>query len=485
MAPAALVVIISGIVRSRLGSLLFLIAFFPLVALADPGSSSDQSAASVPDTGFGPGTSPRYGLAVAELLGSQVAVNVFDRYVSDEYWADVNLQAWESNIEGPWVYDRDPWPVNELGHPLQGAIYFSAARSNGMNFWESSLASGVGGALWELFGETHTPDTNDFITTALGGSVVGEIFHRLYAVAAASDSSWRFFVPSLDAVNDELYDCNPAFDADEGRLPLHCSVATGFSYVDASLSSARNIPSDAGTGGPSCFATESLVYGRPFGTIHAPFDYFTQSFTVVTAPPDYGLVWFSSGDLASWPLVDETKAKLVAVTNLDYDFIYGDLFEFSTNSFGTGLRGELEEPGGWRLSGELHLNFLALATTESVYLREDPAITEGSPNAGRDYDFGYGAGTKIRLAVSQRRAGRLSVDYALYDIQEVPCAVLSEAAFDYAFLGVLNVSYEHRIFRHMTLGLDYTLYHKYAVYEDLASVYEYVEAFSLVVKMQS
>jgi hypothetical protein len=37
----------------------------------------------------------------------------------------------------------------------------------------------------------------------------------------------------------------------------------------------------------------------------------------------------------------------------------------------------------------------------------------------------------------------------------------------------------------MTLGLDYTLYHKYAVYEDLASVYEYVEAFSLVVKMQS
>jgi hypothetical protein len=329
------------------------------------------------------------------------------------------------------------------------------------------------------------PDTNDLITTALGGPVVGEIFHRLYSVAKDSDSPWRFFMPSLDAVNDELYDNDPAFDAAEGRLPLHCCVATGFSYVDASLSAARNTPSDAETGGPSCFATESLVYGRPFGPIEAPFDYFTQSFTVVTSPPDYGLVWFSSGDLTSWPLVDETQAKLVAVTNLDYDFIYGDLFEFSTNAFGAGLRGEMCGPGSLRLDGELHLNFLALATTESVYLREDPAIISSFPDAGRDYDFGYGAGTKVRLTVSKRQAGRLSVDYALYDIQEVSCAVLPEAAFDYAFLGVLNVAYEHRIFRHMTIGLDYTLYHKYAAYEDLASVYEYVQAFSFVVRMGS
>lgn len=176
-------------------------------AFADQGANESETLVS--DTGFGLGVPPRYGLTVILILANEVFINSFDRYVTDQYWAYVDLDSWKTNLEGPWVFDRDPYLVNEIGHPAQGSFYFSVGRSNGLSLWEPTLGAAFGSALWELFGETHTPDINDFISTTLGGAALGEMIHSLYAMAKDDDSGLQFVVPPFDAVNYALYSRSP------------------------------------------------------------------------------------------------------------------------------------------------------------------------------------------------------------------------------------------------------------------------------------
>ena len=68
----------------------------------------------------------RRGVAIAEIAANNVVVNLFDRSVLGD-WADTNLQSSWQNIEGPWTFDEDPFPVNEIIHPIEGSLYFDAA----------------------------------------------------------------------------------------------------------------------------------------------------------------------------------------------------------------------------------------------------------------------------------------------------------------------------------------------------------------------
>jgi hypothetical protein len=77
------------------------------------------------------------------------------------------------------VLDRDPFSINQIGHPYQGGIYFGAARSAGLGFWESLPYSIGGSFLWEVAGETTKPSINDYVTTAIGGAFLGEALFRM------------------------------------------------------------------------------------------------------------------------------------------------------------------------------------------------------------------------------------------------------------------------------------------------------------------
>jgi hypothetical protein len=462
----------------RLMSLLAL-ALASCLACAEQGV--DRSAASIPDMGFGSGAPPSYGLAVAEILANEAFVNSFDRFVSNKYWAYIDLDSWKANLEGPWVFDRDPYLVNEIGHPAQGSFYFSVGRSNGLDFWESALGSALGSAVWELFGETHTPDINDFITTTLGGAALGEMLHRLYTVAKGENSRLQYVVPSLDAANYALYSRSPSYDKAEGRLPLSCSVAIGLPAAYFQLDSLRGPEAPAGLGNPAVYFDESLSYGDPFESVAAPFDYFEQRMIGIASPPDYGLAFFSSGNISSYSLVDGRRARLNFETTLDYDFLYSSIVEFSANALGLGLQGSVEGPSGIRLAGRIGANFLALSTNDSVYLRNDPDIDIG-PDTARDYDFGAGAGVKIELRASQPLWGSLSLDYLLYDMQRIPYALIGDAPFDYALVGILDVSCEHTLSAHLAVGASYALYYKDAFYDALPNAHEDIQAVGAYLK---
>ena len=92
--------------------------------------------------------------------------------------AKITPKTWWDNMQQGWVWDLNDFPVNQIGHPYQGNNYFTAGRSNGLSFYESSAVAAFGSATWEYFGETNPASLNDFINTTLGGIALGEMFHR-------------------------------------------------------------------------------------------------------------------------------------------------------------------------------------------------------------------------------------------------------------------------------------------------------------------
>ena len=75
--------------------------------------------------------------------------------------------------------DRDPFAINQFGHPYQGSMYHGFARSAGLSYWESLGYTFAGSAGWEIAGEKTPPSKNDQIATGIGGSFFGEVLFRL------------------------------------------------------------------------------------------------------------------------------------------------------------------------------------------------------------------------------------------------------------------------------------------------------------------
>lgn len=117
--------------------------------------------------------------ALAEVTGVNVFVQLFDRYVTSEEFAQTTLRSIKRNFTDGMVWDNDFFITNMFMHPYHGNLYFNAARTNGLSFWESAPFSLLGSAMWEFLGETEPPAINDIIATTCGGMAIGEMTHRL------------------------------------------------------------------------------------------------------------------------------------------------------------------------------------------------------------------------------------------------------------------------------------------------------------------
>jgi hypothetical protein len=149
-----------------------------------------------------PGEPPvrkNYLLPALEIPGFLLLLNFYDRVAYPNTVYNTGIQSSKQNLlHGPWVYDHDPFDINQLGHPLQGAMMYGFARSSGLNFWESLLYSNTGSLMWKISGETDAPSINDQITTGNAGSILGEELYRMGSLVlergsegGAKPAAWR------------------------------------------------------------------------------------------------------------------------------------------------------------------------------------------------------------------------------------------------------------------------------------------------------
>ena len=143
-----------------------------------------------------------YWLAAAEVTGINVGVHLFDRFVIKSDFAQTTFKTLKRNFTDGMVWDNDFFTTNMFAHPYHGGLYFNAARTNGLNFWESAAYALGGSLMWEFLGETEPPAINDVFATSMGGMAIGEMTHRLSLTMLndqlrGSSRFWREFAAFL------------------------------------------------------------------------------------------------------------------------------------------------------------------------------------------------------------------------------------------------------------------------------------------------
>src|ERR1700753_4300564 len=137
----------------------------------------DSSRVSINDTSL---VKKRFGHAALQFGLAETLPQAFDRYVTKKDYAQISFKTIGHNLNpGSWQFDNDPLQTNQFGHPYHGSYFFNSFRTNGYNFWQSSMAAFAGSYVWETYAENQAPAPNDFINTGFGGTVLGEMTYRL------------------------------------------------------------------------------------------------------------------------------------------------------------------------------------------------------------------------------------------------------------------------------------------------------------------
>ncbi len=125
------------------------------------------------------------GIASMEVLGMETFTSLLlvmlPRSVTkweDDYWNHFGRNIRRAYTKPP-VWDKDPWPVNYLGHPYQGAYFFNTLRSQNCSFAASAGFTIFHTFLWEYVIEAFVeqPSIQDLVITPVAGILLGELFH--------------------------------------------------------------------------------------------------------------------------------------------------------------------------------------------------------------------------------------------------------------------------------------------------------------------
>ena len=225
----------------------------------------------------------RYWQAAAEVTGINVGVQLFDRYALNSDFAQTTLNSIWHNFETGFVWDNDFFITNLFAHPYHGNLYFNAARTNGLSFWESAPYALGGSLMWEFFGETEPPAINDIIATSCGGMAIGEMTHRLsHTILDDRDRGFnRFLREAVAAIVNPIQGLHRIISGDAWRvrsdhyryhdfnkIPLDVSFSVGWRYLadDGALFRGIHAP----------YVNLTLMYGTPVdGEKHkTPYDFF-------------------------------------------------------------------------------------------------------------------------------------------------------------------------------------------------------------------
>lgn len=354
----------------------------------------------------GGGSYKGYLPAALEILGFQLLLNRVDYALigpASDY--DVSLHSIRNNLHSSWEEDRDPFGVNQLGHPYQGSIYYNAARSNGLDFWQSFGYTFAGSAVWEIAGETQAPSRNDQVTTTLGGSFFGESLYRMSnlllengygmppvwrelatAVLSPPVAFNRHFRPGkgsgIFASND------PALFA---RLRLGVNSLQS-SAPGASLAPKRNeVASD--------FQLDYGLPGKPGYQYRRPFDYFTFALRVTNVRGVENLA--TRGLLFGTDYELGRRVRGIWGVYGSYDFVAPQLFQVASSGLSLGTNAQ------WWLTDDIAL--LGHASAGIGYVATN-AVCKTC-----DQQYNYGFAPQAAMLLRLLFGNRLSVDFTAHE----------------------------------------------------------------------
>ena len=359
----------------------------------------------------------RYWQAAAEATGINIGVQLFDRYALKSDFAQTTLRTLKHNFTDGMVWDNDYFITNLFAHPYHGNLYFNAARTNGLSFWESAPYALGGSLMWEFLGETEPPAINDVIATSCGGMAIGEMSHRL-SLTILDDRDFgtrRFLREAAAAIINPIQGLHRIFSGDAWRvsnrhyryhdfskIPVDVSISVGWRYLadDGALFRGVHAP----------YINMTLTYGNSVdGERHTtPYDFFdVEMNSAFGGGQPFVNTLNIVGRLWSTPILD--KKDMAGEFGIYQHFNYYDAEPIENGSeltpyriseaagFGPGFILSLPQMGGLsKLEQRIFLSGILLGGTKSDYFN----VIE------RDYNMGSGFSIKSKTQLDFGRFGR-------------------------------------------------------------------------------
>ena len=369
----------------------------------------------------------RYWQAAAEATGINVGVQLFDRYGISSDFAQTTLNSLKRNFTDGMVWDNDFFITNLFAHPYHGNLYFNAARSNGLSFWESAPYALGGSAMWEFLGETEPPAINDIIATTCGGIAIGEMTHRLSRTVLddRDRGTSRFLREAAAIIINPIQGLHRIFSGDAWRvrsdhyryhdfnkIPVDMSFSVGWRYLadDGALFRGIHAP----------YVNITLMYGTPVdGERHTtPYDFFDLE---TNAAFGGGQPFINTlnivGRLWSTPILD--KKDMAGEFGIYQHFNYYDAKPIKDGSeltpyriseaagFGPGFILSLPQTGAiTKLEQRIFTSGILLGGTKSDYFN----VIE------RDYNMGSGFSVKSKTQIEFGKLGRFMLNAKYFRI---------------------------------------------------------------------
>ena len=369
----------------------------------------------------------RYWQAAAEATGINVGVQLFDRYALNSDFAQTTLNSLKRNFTDGMVWDNDFFITNLFAHPYHGNLYFNAARSNGLSFWESAPYALGGSLMWEFLGETEPPAINDVIATTCGGIAIGEMTHRLSRTVLddRDRGGSRFLREAAATIINPIQGLHRIFSGDAWRvrsdhyryhdfskIPVDMSFSVGWRYLADNGALFRGIHAP--------YVNITLMYGTPVdGERHTtPYDFFDLE---MNAAFGGGQPFVNTLNIVGrlWSMSILDKKDMAGEFGIYQHFNYYDAKPIKDGSeltpyriseaagFGPGFILSLPQTGAMtKLEQRIFTSGILLGGTKSDYFN----VIE------RDYNMGSGFSVKSKTQIEFGKFGRFMLNAKYFRI---------------------------------------------------------------------
>jgi hypothetical protein len=381
------------------------------------------------------------------VLGSNI---IYDKFTGKQAWATPTAESVRYNFTTPWEWETtDDFIVNQIGHPTQAALYYTAGRVNRFGYYESALFSALGSFTFESIGESNHASINDFITTTITSLSGGEIFYRLYleACAAGVPAPIAFFINPMAGFHRLITGWKPP---NYGRNLYQLRADVGMGYARTYSSMAINSLDKFTFRGILGNAGLSIIYGNPFEQeSKTPFNHFELDALFGIDNTNYmDIRLITDGYLFSFSPVYTDTDKMSTGLSLHYDFLCLGEFDYgrsSVNLFSNALDWTVKYQHlfspNMAFQMKLHFGFTFMGAA-GFY----------NPNAGRDHNnYGGGLNNKILLGFEHKTLGKLELSVFNYVIWSYPdTSAISRGTSYWIFA---DIAYSHAITKHFSVGI--------------------------------
>lgn len=428
--------------------------------------------------------------ATATVIGLNTAVWSFDHFIRHTDYSDISFKTIADNFKEGFKWDNDHIGTNMFMHPYHGNLYFNAARSNGFNFWQSSLFAFGGSALWEMCMENEYPSTNDIIATPVGGTALGEVAFRASDIILDDRTTgWgRLGREAAVFIISPMRGLTRIINGDAWRHRSTSGRQFGIPNVAIEASMGvrligyKNQLADHGTG---MTAQVNVEYGDRFElSSTTPYDYFNIRVDLAAQASQPVLSQVNvMGRLISRGIFEKDNHEMSIGLYQQFDFYDSDTIGPKSDKTPYKLGIPASVGAGWlyryfekrkvALDAYAHINGVMLGGVLSDHYNVDD----------RNYNLASGFSAKAGInLVFGRDVFSASLGYEYYrlftwgykkgtDLQRADPRTLNAAGDDsVAFFGIGDLRVDYRLARHLYLTGSITHYQRSTHYRDFPNV---------------